>query len=345
MMKKIFGGDAVLGLPGDTKAEDYVSTVQERLRYIRGYTNARAEVITAKQKAFPKTEFSGEAALKIGTTVLVEYKDKFAVIKLKQEISWKFDASKTKEFNRDKKGRVMPGDTAESKKGTEKCYIINPTSMTELLEDPKVAMAVGGRPLATLVYAMTSESLPPLLAGLLGGELIFYCKPTVDAKFWATDAEIQDNLNVKVEGHQTPEAISTFMSPEHNPVVKAFEGTRGRGLAGFITQMSLNYDKAQWGTMEAKDDRLRAPKLVEVSLNFAPVHDLPLGLDYSGEMFAPSHPVGPMSSTALNDASYTPDPSPDMYYTANEAFIVTQAEQQPLDESKLKDPTKAELPF
>ena len=36
----------------------------------------------------------------------------------------------------------------------------------------------------------------------------------------------------------------------------------------------------------------RAPQIVEVSLTFAPIHDLPLGLDYKGRMMAASHPAG-----------------------------------------------------
>ena len=71
----------------------------------------------------------------------------------------------------------------------------------------------------------------------------------------------------------------------------------GRGLAGVITQMSLNYDQGLWGTTPLGDTTatLRAPMFVGVTLNFAPIHDLPLGLTERGELFAPSHPVGILS--------------------------------------------------
>ena len=31
------------------------------------------------------------------------------------------------------------------------------------------------------------------------------------------------------------------------------------------------------------------PQMVKVSINFAPIHDLPMGLDYAGEMLAPTY--------------------------------------------------------
>ncbi len=50
----------------------------------------------------------------------------------------------------------------------------------------------------------------------------------------------------------------------------------------------MGYDGATWDTRMTN----RAPMSVEVSLSFAPVHDLPLGLDYRGHMIAPTHNVG-----------------------------------------------------
>jgi hypothetical protein len=59
-------------------------------------------------------------------------------------------------------------------------------------------------------------------------------------------------------------------------------------MAGVITSLGLNYGTYPWEISPGK----RAPKVIDVTLAFAPIHDLPLGLDYNGQIRAPSHPVG-----------------------------------------------------
>lgn len=84
-----------------------------------------------------------------------------------------------------------------------------------------------------------------------------------------------------------------FMDAKNNPIVASFEATRGRGLAGFITALSLDYTESNWETTPGS----RAPQTVSVSMTFSPVHDLPLGLDAHGQLLAPSHPVGGLVGT------------------------------------------------
>ena len=81
-----------------------------------------------------------------------------------------------------------------------------------------------------------------------------------------------------------------FFDKDKNPVVRAFETTRGRGLAGVITSLDLDYGLAD-NTFEISPGR-RAPKMITVSLRLAVIHDLPLGLDYNGDLRNPSHPIG-----------------------------------------------------
>ena len=81
-----------------------------------------------------------------------------------------------------------------------------------------------------------------------------------------------------------------FFDKDNNPVVRAFETTRGRGLAGVITSLDLDYGLAD-NTFEISPGR-RAPKMITVSLRLAVIHDLPLGLDYNGDLRNPSHPIG-----------------------------------------------------
>ena len=106
-----------------------------------------------------------------------------------------------------------------------------------------------------------------------------------------------------------------FLKATNNSVVSAFESTRGRGLAGFITQMSLEYDGATWETKWTQ----RAPKWVEITLSYSPIHDLPLGLDYNGNMMAASHPVG---------LAYT-DPYSSLLQEADESESDAAAGDQP----------------
>jgi hypothetical protein len=84
-----------------------------------------------------------------------------------------------------------------------------------------------------------------------------------------------------------------FMKAENNPVVASFEANRGRGLAGFITSLALDYNESTWEI----DPGNRAPKSVGVSMSFSPIHDLPLGMDADGHLLAPSHPVGSFNMT------------------------------------------------
>ena len=75
----------------------------------------------------------------------------------------------------------------------------------------------------------------------------------------------------------------------NNPFTAAYESSRGQGLAGFITNLDVNYNESTWQT-EIKGSR--APMFVKITISFAPVHDIPMGLDHLGEMRAPAYNVG-----------------------------------------------------
>ena len=75
----------------------------------------------------------------------------------------------------------------------------------------------------------------------------------------------------------------------NNPFTAAYESSRGQGLAGFITNLDINYNESTWQT-EIKGSR--APMMVKITISFAPVHDIPPGLDHLGEMRAPVYNVG-----------------------------------------------------
>ena len=83
---------------------------------------------------------------------------------------------------------------------------------------------------------------------------------------------------------------SQFFSSYTNPIVKAFNSSRGRGLAGFIRRLSLKHIEA--GTTWETDWNSRAPKFIKIELGFNPIHDIPPGLDSQGFNRAPIYNVG-----------------------------------------------------
>lgn len=85
--------------------------------------------------------------------------------------------------------------------------------------------------------------------------------------------------------------VSSFFSAENNPIVRSFESTRGRGLAGFITEMNFDWAESTWETSPGQ----RAPKMINVSVSFTPIHDIPMGLDSDGMMRSLPYNVGGIS--------------------------------------------------
>ena len=83
----------------------------------------------------------------------------------------------------------------------------------------------------------------------------------------------------------------------NNPLTAAFESTLGKGLAGFITMLDVNYQDQLWEI----DPGSQAPKVVKISINFAPLHDIPPGLDADGAMRAPVYNAGKIIRSMYGD--------------------------------------------
>jgi hypothetical protein len=102
------------------------------------------------------------------------------------------------------------------------------------------------------------------------------------------------------------QARANFFSPDGttpNPVFKSFESVRGRGLAGFIRSFNMDIDTStQWETVGLNN---RAPKMLRVSMQFEPIHDLPPGLDHNGFNSAPVYNVGSWIGQATRETSQT----------------------------------------
>ena len=92
----------------------------------------------------------------------------------------------------------------------------------------------------------------------------------------------------KLSGDEYDVVANKFFDKNNNAIVRSFNSTRGKGMAGVITSLAFGYANYPY---EIEPGR-KAPKIIDVTLGFAPIHDLPLGLDYNFKMRAPSHPVG-----------------------------------------------------
>jgi len=95
---------------------------------------------------------------------------------------------------------------------------------------------------------------------------------------------------------ENPESI--FMRPEVNPYVRAFESTKGRGLAGVIKTVTFNWlDDFPWET----DHNARAPIGCNITFSFDVIHDIPPGLDHTGYNRAPLYNVGEIMKNVSGD--------------------------------------------
>ena len=161
-----------------------------------------------------------------------------------------------------------------------------------------------------------------------------------------TEAQIAKKVPIP-GGAAKIEAIQTFLSAEKNPIVRAFQRTGGRGLAGVIGNFGLSYDTSLWGAgLSHQEDGLRAPMKIDINMSFTPIHDMPLGLTADGDIFAPSHPVGVYSPKRLDQISIG-DMQENLGQAASLAKIAAdkkaEAASSGVDLENLKDPTKPQL--
>lgn len=91
------------------------------------------------------------------------------------------------------------------------------------------------------------------------------------------------------EGKKTKEGTDVI-----NPFVKAFNSNSGRGLAGYITNLGIDWDQqTPWEIRpyigENLDNLGQRPIFSKITIGFSPIHDVPLGLNFpeSNELTSP----------------------------------------------------------
>lgn len=110
-----------------------------------------------------------------------------------------------------------------------------------------------------------------------------------------------------VDESQSPDQIRSdiqnFFSPDSsavgggNAIVRSFESTAGKGLAGVITSMGFEWLTATWEIGPGST----APKLCKIRFDFKPIHDIAPGIDSNGFNRAPIYNVGRAVSNVSPD--------------------------------------------
>jgi hypothetical protein len=78
----------------------------------------------------------------------------------------------------------------------------------------------------------------------------------------------------------------------NNAVLRSIKNTAGKGLAGFITSMNLDWSTAtQGGKWETSKRGQKVPHLCGIQLQFTVIHDIAPGLDADGFNRAPLYNV------------------------------------------------------
>jgi hypothetical protein len=108
-------------------------------------------------------------------------------------------------------------------------------------------------------------------------------------QFRADAPRLNAELNVRNEFSSPSEYFATSRDNKGgNSIIRSFEDAGGRGLAGSIRSLSFDWNEAPWETSAGS----RAPIWCKVSMQFNPIHDIPMGLDHEGMPRSVPYPVG-----------------------------------------------------
>lgn len=132
---------------------------------------------------------------------------------------------------------------------------------------------------------------------VIGGTYVFPAYSLYPTDLTKTNLSQQlSALNSVTQGNSTyTDALTKFLSPDNNAVVKSFADTAGKGLAGNIESMSFDwFDKVTWEVQQ----NFTAPKMCKVSLTFSPLHDISPGIDHLGFNRGAVYPVGSMGPSS-----------------------------------------------
>lgn len=303
-MEKIFGGKEILTLDGGTKVEEIESKSAEKRKkeaeYYANLSSKRANVLEWF-KTGDESVLEQKIVVPAGTTVSVQKEGDDGYISFISQV----------DLHTTIIGSLVtkaPPGAPTFKPGEAKEQTIWKIDLSEVTGDTQKAIAYGGKTLASNVYKSkgTDFSLAAIASALGGGGgKKVYGVITRGTKIRLLNEDL--SLTSPMDSSGGLDKVNNFLSSETNPVVRSFsKSSAGKGLAGVITQLSFTYDGAIWGTGEdASSQGLVAPMRIQINLGFSPIHDMPLGIDYTGDLIAPSHPAGFYSKKSLEETPET----------------------------------------
>ena len=158
---------------------------------------------------------------------------------------------------------------------------------------------VGGKDAVTNAHNNSSD----VMNNYLGGQYVFsttQLRPTQYTLKKARDKVYGDKLNAD----EFAPALEAFMSDSGqstNAVARSFREVGGKGLAGVIENLDMDWmiGQAPW---EIQQDR-RAPKMCKVTVQFSPIHDISPGLDHYGSNRGNIYPVGRLAPQTAKKSS------------------------------------------
>lgn len=131
--------------------------------------------------------------------------------------------------------------------------------------------------------------------------------------------------------NSTPSDIQDFFSPNNNPVTQAFQSTKGEGLAGYIKSLKFDWADAPWDVR----DNGKAPSMLKIDLDFAPIHDISPGLSSDGFMIGAPYNIGTIMNAlkksrfeSRDAASTAVTPPPTQAVDSNPASIDPERAQR-----------------
>lgn len=120
-------------------------------------------------------------------------------------------------------------------------------------------------------------------------------KEVVGFKEQLENQDPQKNLKIKTFMNSS----SSFNSDSvFNPITNSYESGMSKGLAGHITNLDLNYQDMTWETSRIGS---KAPLMAKITIQFAPIHDIPPGIDHNGVLRAANYNVGSLNNSMFED--------------------------------------------
>ena len=192
----------------------------------------------------------------------------------------------------------------EGRKGTVLGYQIRPLLDVEGDDDAKSDTRVKKRSKVRYAIALSTDFDTALAES--GGDAILCGHDDLQMDY---EAQVLTTINEVLGGPttggipnpfgDTPEPLAFEAADEtkeffglddinKNSIIRTFHESGGKGIAGAITQLDFDWNQAPWDERQGS----RAPTYVKVTIGFAPIHDIPLGLDFQGGIRAPAYNVG-----------------------------------------------------